>query len=260
MKALKLAAAAALACMLAAACEKKNEVLVTEIEMSETDMELYVGETKPLTVTCKPGNATNIGQLKVESSNENLVTFRDGVVTAIASGAASVRASCGNAFNSCRVRVYDGAFYKNGGKFRIDVVSGYIYYKSEPEPQSLDFVFTQNGAGPYESENLRVYIDCDGLGKDLDFTKAVEPYAFVCAYTNNNENGYDVYASPEGEPSVRKSDWSPCDGVTLTKGELRVDNVSPGRYKIHVDFMLSDGYDFSVDWEGTASLKVEGKI
>ena len=259
MRTLKLLAVAALACLLAVSCKRKEENLVTEIELSETEINLLVGETKPITVTCKPDNATNLDKLVVVSSNENVVHYTDGTVTGIAPGTVAIRATCGDAFASCWVKVLEGYFNKGGETCVIDQVSGYHNYESEPTIQSIEIIFTQRGATEYESENLQLYLRYDQLGQLLDFTKPLDG-PFVSTYTNNNENGYTVFASEEGNPMIRQADWSDAEGVTLVKGEMKVDKSGANHYKVHMDFLLSNGYAFGVDWEGNASMKDTGKI
>ena len=95
----------------------------------------------------------------------------------------------------------------------------------------------------------------DQLGKELDFTKAIEGWAYVGVYVNNNEDGYLVFSSPDGEPSIHLADWGDPGNVTLTRGILKVEHLHFTDYRIHADFELSNGYRFSTDWEGTASLK-----
>lgn len=257
MRALRLIAYAVMICLAAVSCKK--EIPITEIEISEEEIILLPGETKPVSITYKPENATNLDQLVVVSSNENLVHYADGTVTGIAPGTASVRATCGEAFASCWVKVLEGYFKKGGQSFVIDQITGYHNYESEPTMQSIEIIFTQRGATLYESENLQLSLRSSQLGQMLDFTKPLSG-PFVSTYTNNNENGYIIFSSDDGNPTVRLADWSDADGVTLTKGEMKVEKLGTYRYKVHMDFMLSNGYGFGVDWEGNASMKETGKI
>ena len=45
------------------------------------------------------------------------------------------------------------------------------------------------------------------------------------------------------------------EGQDMSRGILKVEHLHFTDYRIHADFELSNGYRFSTDWEGTASLK-----
>lgn len=91
-----------------------NEVLVEKIELSQTQAELEEGGTLTLVATVTPENADD-SSVNWTSSDENVATVEDGVVTAIAEGRVVVKAVAndgGGAEASCVVVVKKG----NGGK------------------------------------------------------------------------------------------------------------------------------------------------
>ena len=257
MRTLKLFAIAALACLLVPSCKKKEVKPVTAITFSETSMEMMPGDSKPLTVSCTPQDATNLDKLTIVSSNEELVEYHDGVVVAKAGGLAWIEATCESVTGACIVKVFHGYFYKRGDVFNIDRISGYSYLQGEQEPQSLEITLTKSGTGEFESDNLTVFVSRKDLGKKLDFSKPIEEFCYASVYANNNEDGYTVFGSSEGTPMITNADWTSVNQVTLRKGELLVDDLGGNRYKIYADFLLSDGFAFGTDWEGAAYLKVE---
>ena len=83
---------------------KDEEVAVTEITLSETEATLTVGETKKLTATVLPSNATN-KTVTWTSSNEEVATVVNGVVTAVVKGEATITAKAGEKTATCKVTV-----------------------------------------------------------------------------------------------------------------------------------------------------------
>ncbi len=92
----------------AASCDKAGNggVKVTRISLSETEVVLRKGDVRSLTVTLAPSDATD--QTVVwTSSNSNVVSVRDGLLTAVEVGSANVHATTadGRKRASCSVTV-----------------------------------------------------------------------------------------------------------------------------------------------------------
>lgn len=91
-----------------ATCEVTVEpILVTSISLTETSMTLNVGEHFTLSTTILPNNATS-KDVSWSSSNNNVATVANGVVTAIASGSATITVKTADGSNksaSCIVTV-----------------------------------------------------------------------------------------------------------------------------------------------------------
>lgn len=92
----------------AVSCDKngKGDVKVTRISLSETEVVLRKGDVRSLSVTLAPSNATD--QTVVwTSSNSNVVSVRDGLITAVEVGSANVHATTadGRKRASCAVTV-----------------------------------------------------------------------------------------------------------------------------------------------------------
>ena len=77
---------------------------VTNISLDKVSAELTEGETVTLTATVSPDNATD-KTVTWTSSDETVATVKDGVVTAIAAGKATITAKVGNYIATCGVTV-----------------------------------------------------------------------------------------------------------------------------------------------------------
>ncbi|MBQ8208651.1 MAG: peptidoglycan DD-metalloendopeptidase family protein [Clostridia bacterium] len=85
---------------------KANTVSVTGVTLNKTEATLTVGDTLTLTATVAPSNATN-KNVSWTSSNTSVATVSNGVVTAKASGTATitVKTTDGNKTASCKITV-----------------------------------------------------------------------------------------------------------------------------------------------------------
>lgn len=93
-----------LASLLIGCKEEPREVLVDSIQLNETSIELQIEETKTLTVTIKPIDATN-KTITWSSSDASVAKVSDGVVTAEWPGSTVVTATCGLKTATCKVTV-----------------------------------------------------------------------------------------------------------------------------------------------------------
>ena len=85
--------------------ETQETVEVTGVALDSTSLELTVGgETKTLTATVTPENATD-KTVTWESSDPTVATVTDGVVTAVAAGTATITAKAGDITAECAVTV-----------------------------------------------------------------------------------------------------------------------------------------------------------
>lgn len=73
---------------MSASCTVTVAQLISSISM-QGNLEIYTGDSQRLSVTITPSNATNKG-LRWSSSNNNVASVNDGVVTGIAPGTATV--------------------------------------------------------------------------------------------------------------------------------------------------------------------------
>ena len=80
-------------------------IRVEKIELSKTEMPLFVGKTEKLTYTITPENATN-QEAVWDSSNKAVATIADdGTVTAVAEGTADITVTVDEKVATCKVTV-----------------------------------------------------------------------------------------------------------------------------------------------------------
>ena len=98
----------ALICTIIAAtfsCTKEPaQVSVTSVSLNKTTAALKVGETVTLTATVSPSDATD-KTVTWSTSDANIATVKDGVVTAVKGGSATITAKAGDKSATCEVTV-----------------------------------------------------------------------------------------------------------------------------------------------------------
>lgn len=128
---------------------KADVVKVTEITINEVDFSLGIGDTKALTVTVKPDNATD-KSVTWSSDQPGIATVSsDGIVTAVAAGNAKITAKA------------------NGGD-----VSDFVNVTvtaAEPEGTSFeDWIGTWNAKSGVKKNTLEITAISDGEGNILE--------------------------------------------------------------------------------------------
>lgn len=88
----------------AAECKVTVYVAVTSVELNKTTLSLNEGDTETLTATVKPDNATD-KTVTWSSSDEKIATVKDGKVTAVKIGEATIKATVGDKTAECKVTV-----------------------------------------------------------------------------------------------------------------------------------------------------------
>ena len=83
---------------------EKAVVEVTSITLSETTLTLSEGDTKTITATVSPSDATD-KTIIWTSTNNDVATVSNGTITAIAPGNATITAYCGAGIATCQVTV-----------------------------------------------------------------------------------------------------------------------------------------------------------
>jgi len=120
--------------------EEMDAVLVAEIRLNLSEVEIGVGEQKLLTAEVIPANATN-KELNWASTNPDIVTVdKDGLLTAHAVGEATITVSSadGNAQTNCLVTVVPSAGIENVGIDDID--SKIEYFNLNGVPVSPEYL------------------------------------------------------------------------------------------------------------------------
>lgn len=87
--------------------DKPETVAVTEVTLNQADAAMLKGENVTLTATVKPDNAAD-KTLTWTTSDEDVATVANGVVTAVAEGDAVITAKAGDKTATCAVSVVDG--------------------------------------------------------------------------------------------------------------------------------------------------------
>lgn len=84
--------------------EQGQEIALTAIALNKTELTLDKGASETLTVTFTPENATNKA-LTWTSSNPEVATVADGLVSAVEAGTAEIVVTCGTLTDKCMVTV-----------------------------------------------------------------------------------------------------------------------------------------------------------
>lgn len=86
-------------------------VSVTGVTLDQTELSLYTGESKPLTATVEPADATN-QDVTWSSSDDTIATVKDGTVTAVGAGEATITVTTadGGKQATCKVKVTQATY------------------------------------------------------------------------------------------------------------------------------------------------------
>lgn len=86
-------------------CKKNlSEILVSVVTLDKTVIEISIGHTVLLSASVFPENATN-KTIVWSSSDDSVVEVEDGLVSALKVGEAEIKATCGNKYAKCVVKV-----------------------------------------------------------------------------------------------------------------------------------------------------------
>lgn len=85
---------------------KKKEIPLQSISLNNTSLQLEKGQTDTLKVTYSPSNTTDNKDITWTSSDETIATVKNGLVTAVSDGTATITAAVGKKSASCKIKVY----------------------------------------------------------------------------------------------------------------------------------------------------------
>ena len=86
-------------------CKKNlSEIIVSVVTLDKTVIEISIGHTVLLSASVFPENATN-KTIVWSSSDDSVVEVEDGLVSALKIGDAEIKATCGNKYAKCVVKV-----------------------------------------------------------------------------------------------------------------------------------------------------------
>ena len=80
-------------------------IAINSVALNETKYSFYVGDTFQLTASVTPTNADEDRTVSWSSSNEKTVSVKDGLITALAEGKATITAKAGSISATCEVTV-----------------------------------------------------------------------------------------------------------------------------------------------------------
>ena len=86
-------------------CEVTVTAKLTGISLDRTSVSMEPGETQSLTVNYEPADTTDAKEVEWSSSNESVVTVKDGKLTGIKEGTAKITAKVGDKTATCSVEV-----------------------------------------------------------------------------------------------------------------------------------------------------------
>ena len=119
-------------------------VSVTGVTLDPTELSLYTGESKPLTATVQPADATN--QDVTWSSNNNAVaTVENGTVKAVGEGEATITVTTaeGSYTATCAVKVTDPVYSMTTDLATLDFAAAYTGY-DQPAAKTVTITNTGN--------------------------------------------------------------------------------------------------------------------
>ena len=143
---------------------------VTSIDLDVTSTILKVGENKTINATVNPSNASN-KKITWTSSNSNIVSVNNGVITARSIGKATVTAAIGGISSTVDVTV-------------IDSDNASVYYHTHVESIG-DQAYVSNGVSAGTShqskrlEAIRIYLANTGYSGSIEYRTHVQDYGWM---------------------------------------------------------------------------------
>ena len=120
-------------------------VSVTGVTLDPTELSLFTGESKTLTATVAPNNATN-KNVTWGNNNTDVATVKGGTVTAVKAGEATITVKTvdGSYTATCTVTVTDKTYTITADPAKLDFDAAYLGYKTQPAPQTVTITNTGN--------------------------------------------------------------------------------------------------------------------
>ena len=147
-----------------------KRVDVTSIDLDITSTILKVGENKTIRATVNPSNASN-KKITWSSSNSNIVSVNNGVITAKKIGKAVITAAIGNITKTCEVEVINN-----------DNASVY-YHTHVQDVGDQDYVSNGMVSGTSHQskrlEAIRIYLANTGYSGSIEYRTHVQDYGWM---------------------------------------------------------------------------------
>lgn len=125
-------------------CAVKVTQPVTGVTLDPTELSLYTGESKTLTAKVEPANATN-QDVTWSSSDDTIATVKDGTVTAVKAGEATITVTTadGGKQATCKVKVTDPVYKMTTDTANLDFGKVYTGY-DRPTAKTVTITNTGN--------------------------------------------------------------------------------------------------------------------
>ena len=175
-------------------------VEVLSVTLDQTTLDLTVGDTERLTATVLPEDATD-KTVVWSSSDQEVATVADGLVTALAPGTATVTASAGDRSAECVVTVAPaGKSWAVGDLYDEDGVKGVVFWVADDARSgkivSLDESVRLWATGPYEARAFDEDNGADNTDKIKDLGLPLSTFP-ACAWCVDHGAGWYMPAINE---------------------------------------------------------------
>lgn len=175
-------------------------VEVLSVTLDQTTLDLTVGDTEQLTATVLPEDATD-KTVVWSSSDQEVATVADGLVTALAPGTATVTASAGDRSAECVVTVAPaGKSWAVGDLYDEDGVKGVVFWVADDARSgkivSLDESVRLWATGPYEARAFDEDNGADNTDKIKDLGLPLSTFP-ACAWCVDHGAGWYMPAINE---------------------------------------------------------------
>lgn len=128
--------------------QKEAMTEVNELVLSEHEVEMSIGESRQLTASMTPEEA-QIRDVTWSSSDESVVTVKNGQITSVGVGVAAVTATHGTISDSCQVKVYPSGYETNDVWSVVNEDKEYYSFENE----NVLTIRTQSGGIYLASKN-----------------------------------------------------------------------------------------------------------
>lgn len=259
---------------------KTAEVAVESVSLDKTSLSLEEGATETLSATVLPENATD-KTVTWESSDKEVATVEEGVVTAIKAGTATITAKSGEKEVKCEVTVtkkvvptepvviYSGTDFPYSGYYvakiimsgaEVAYISGTDIYLDSKTAKDAQLSFEAT-AGGSSSGNLGINWNDNPTntktytGNLVDGKLALKVYAYKASGAGVSRNGtktFNFYIAEPNENPVLADGYSSDATASVFSGESY--NLNLGEVFTDAD---NDTLTYTVSVNGAAAVAAE---
>ena len=189
LTALFAACALVFGCIAFAACEEEPRVEASSVTLDTEAFTLTVGETKTLTATVLPENASD-KTVTWTSSDAEVATVAEGTVTAVAEGTATITATCGAAAATAVCTVESASEYEEVTS--EEWAAAFDVFSNEEYRLDMDEASFAQGETP-AYEDMLEYAVTDGKEELLYNSMSADTI-----YSEKIQSGYRIYQIQSG--------------------------------------------------------------